>query len=33
VTGLVLNDGSGRPAAAAEAVLRGGETLSLAATA
>ena len=31
--GLVLNDGSGRPSAAAEAILRGGATLSLAALA
>ena len=31
--GLVLNDGSGRPSAAAEAILRGGDTLSLAAIA
>jgi tRNA1(Val) A37 N6-methylase TrmN6 len=27
--GLVLNDGSGRPSAAAEAILRGGGTVSL----
>lgn len=31
--GLVLNDGSGRPSAAAEAILRGAGTLSLAAMA
>ena len=27
--GLILNDEHGRPTAAAEAVLRGGETLSI----